>query len=121
MAAPQEKVIRYLSLFSGIGSEALAMEMVQSDNLLCGVRFECVGYSEIDPVALRIYKQHFPTHRNLGSVLSITDEILESLQPIDLVIGGSPCQGFSQAGHKLGLHDDRSRPSRATRTYRRGP
>jgi len=97
------RAIRYVSLFSGIGSDALAMRDVN------GARFECVGYSEVDRDALAVYAQHFPAHTNLGDVTEITAEQLRALQPIDLVVGGSPCQGFSQAGKRQGLDDPRSR------------
>ncbi len=99
-------LIRYLSLFSGIGCDALAMKSLKDANP--NVQFKCVGFSEIDPIAVELYQHHYAGHRNLGSVISITKKVLKTLKPIDLIIGGSPCQGFTQAGKREGLQDDRS-------------
>ncbi len=93
--------MRYLSLFTGIGCDALAIHSIFPGAI-------CVGFSEIDPDALTIYQRHFPTHKNLGDIKLLSKDALNALGPIDLVIGGSPCQGFSQAGKQKGLSDARS-------------
>lgn len=100
-------MLRYLSLFSGIGCDALAIERVKER--FPSIQFMCVGYSEIDENAINVYRTHFPHHQNVGSVQNLTADKLKNLMPIDLVIGGSPCQGFSQAGKRKGLKDNRSK------------
>lgn len=45
---------------------------------------------------------------NFGDITQITDEDLEALGQIDVLEGGSPCQGFSVAGAREGLDDPRS-------------
>tara|TARA_Y100000593_G_scaffold71791_1_gene131859 strand:+ start:609 stop:2030 length:1422 start_codon:yes stop_codon:yes gene_type:complete len=63
--------------------------------------------SEVDSYAISISKYNFPDIIRLGDVTKITgDEIKE---PVDLLIGGSPCQGFSFAGNMLQFQDPRSK------------
>ena len=63
--------------------------------------------SEVDSYAISISKFNFPDIIRLGDVTRVTgDEIKE---PVDLLIGGSPCQGFSFAGNMLQFNDPRSK------------
>jgi len=62
--------------------------------------------SEIDPYCLKVTQRNFPNTKQLGDILKIKGE---DLPPIDLMIGGSPCQGFSFAGRQLAFEDPRSR------------
>jgi len=97
--------MRYLSLFSGIGGFELAIHSVYGDTA------ECVGFSEIDKFASSTYQEHFPHHRALGSVTEISTEVLESLMPVDLVVGGFPCQDLSAASRTpSGLDGNTSGP-----------
>lgn len=82
---PPPSKIRYLSLFSGIGAAELAIQRVFPDA-------ECLGFSEIDKAAIKVYHRHFPDHPNLGDITEID---ADSLPDVDLIVGGSPCQGFS--------------------------
>jgi len=92
--------LRYFSLFSGIGAAELAFTRVFPDSI-------CVGHSEIDEQALRIYKSHFPNHKNFGDVSKIDTN---SIPPFDVLIGGSPCTGFSSMNaDKKEWDDHRSR------------
>jgi len=77
-----------LSLFSGIGS----FEYAVRDNK----DYECVGYSEIDKNAIRVYESHYPVHRCLGDVRKITDDTFRELKP-DLIVAGFPCTDISCA------------------------
>lgn len=43
--------------------------------------------------------------KHLGDITKINGAEIE---PVDVVIGGSPCQGLSHAGRRLGLADERS-------------
>lgn len=77
--------LRYLSLFSGIGGFEVGIHRVFPNAT-------CVGYSEINPNALKIYNKHFPDHPYLGSVKDID---VSKIPPYDLLVGGSPCQDLS--------------------------
>lgn len=88
-----------LSLFDGMSCGQLALQ---------DAGFEVDNYfaSEIDPYAIKIAKKNFPNTIHLGDVTKIK---ASDLPPIDLIIGGSPCQGFSIAGEGLGFNDPRSK------------
>jgi site-specific DNA-cytosine methylase len=64
----------------------------------------CVGYSEIDPYAVAVYRQHYPSHTNYGDITKID---AKGLPDFDLVVGGFPCQSFSIAGARGGFGDTR--------------
>ena len=64
----------------------------------------CVGYSEIDKYASKIYQSHFPTHHNYGDITKID---AQALPDFDLLCGGFPCQSFSIAGKRGGFGDTR--------------
>jgi DNA (cytosine-5)-methyltransferase 1 len=87
--------MRFLSLFSGIGGFDLALERHGH---------ECVGYSEINPHAVAVYKSHFPEAINYGNVTQIK---AEDLPEYDLLCAGFPCQPFSAAGSRRGFADPR--------------
>lgn len=90
--------INVLSLFDGIscGQLALARAGIAVDNY-----YSC----EIDKTTIAITQQHFPNTIQLGDIQDLTSIPTK----IDLVIGGSPCQGFSFAGKQLNFVDPRSR------------
>lgn len=94
--------LTYLSLFSGIGGFEQGIRQIFPNA-------KCLGYSEINPSSIKIYEEHFPDHKNLGDVRSIKGSILESLEgKVDLLVGGSPCQNFSNAGNRMGLEGEKS-------------
>ena len=55
--------------------------------------------------AIKVSSDNFPNTKHLGDVTKID---FKSLPKIDLLIGGSPCQGFSFAGKQLNFNDPRS-------------
>jgi len=87
-----------LSLFDGIscGQIALNKANIQYNNYFA---------SEIDKNAIKVTQHHYPNTIQLGDVTKI--EFIAS--KIDLLIGGSPCQGFSFAGKQLNFDDPRSK------------
>ena len=87
--------MKYLSLFSGIGSPESALE-----NL--GIKFELFGFSEIDKYAVKSYcaVHGVDESLNLGDITKIDIESLPL--DIDLITHGSPCQDFSTAGNGKG-------------------
>lgn len=88
-------MLKYLSLFSGIGSPEQALK-----NL--GVEFELFGFSEIDKYAVKSYcaVHGVDESLNLGDITKIDIESLPL--DIDLITHGSPCQDFSVAGKGKG-------------------
>ena len=88
-------MLKYLSLFSGIGSPEQALK-----NL--GVEFELFGFSEIDKYAIKSYcaVHGIDESLNLGDITKIDIESLPL--DIDLITHGSPCQDFSVAGKGKG-------------------
>lgn len=90
-----------LSLFDGMSCGRIALERA-------GIKVDNYFASEIDKYAIQIAKKNYPQDEvnRLGDITKIK---AESLPPIDLLIGGSPCQGFSTAGNELNFEDPRSK------------
>jgi site-specific DNA-cytosine methylase len=88
-----------LSLFDGISCGRLALERA-------GVKVSTYHASEIDASAITISSNNWPGVVQLGDV---TDWRTWELPKIDLLLAGSPCQGFSFNGKRLALDDPRSR------------
>lgn len=78
----------------------------QSEQLseLCMKGLSCIGFSEIDKYATKIYQKHFPEHKNYGDITKINPK---ELPDFDLFVGGFPCQAFSIAGKRMGFEDTR--------------
>ena len=91
--------MRYLSLFSGIEAAGVAWGPLG---------WTPVGFAEIEPFPCSLLEHSFPGVPNLGDVTTITDAQIAALGPIDLVVGGSPCQDLSVAGKRAGLKGARS-------------
>lgn len=91
--------MRYLSLFSGIEAATTAWQPLG---------WTPVAFSEIDPFACAVLAHHYPSVKNIGDVTKLTDADIAALGPIDLVVGGSPCQDLSIAGKRKGLNGSRS-------------
>lgn len=88
-----------LSLFDGMSCGQIALKKL-------GVEHEGYYASEIDKYAIQVSKDNFPGMVHLGDVTKINGV---DLPKIDLLIGGSPCQGFSFAGKQLNFNDHRSK------------
>ena len=86
-----------LSLFDGISCGQVALERA-------GIKVDNYFASEIDKSAIQITQKNYPNTIQLGYVTQ-----LKGVNDIDLLIGGSPCQGFSFAGKQLNFVDPRSR------------
>lgn len=102
-----QSIINYVSLFSGIGGFELGFEQastVKGSGTQSETRFNCIGFSEVDPVAIAIYQRHFPSHRPVGDIDAVD---IGSLPDFDLLVGGFPCQAFSMAGRRRGFSDPR--------------
>ena len=88
-----------LSLFDGMSCGQLALQRA-------GIQVENYYAAEIDKYAIKVTQANFPGTVQLGDVTAIDPD---SLPDIDLLIGGSPCQGFSFAGKQLNFDDPRSK------------
>ncbi len=86
--------MRYLSLFSGIEAASVAWRPLG---------WKCVGVAEIEPFPCSILKHYYPEVPNLGDITKITEQQIQQLGPIDLIVGGFPCQDLSIAGKRKGL------------------
>lgn len=95
------RTLRYFSMFSGIGGFEIGIEKAARAH---GVPVECVGYSEIEKNAIKVYERHWPEHVNFGDATTIDPD---SIPDFDLLVGGFPCQAFSIAGRQLGFADTR--------------
>lgn len=99
------KGLRVLSLFDGISCGMVALERV-------GIPIEKYYASEIDEYAMKISNKNYPEIIQLGDVRNVTEEILDSIMPIDIIIGGSPCQDLSNykydRGEVTGLNGEKS-------------
>ena len=87
-----------LSLFDGMSCGQIALDRL-------GVKYDKYYASEIDPHSIKVAKSNYPETIHLGDVTKIHSA---DLPQIDLLIGGSPCQGFSFAGKELNFEDPRS-------------
>ena len=93
---PAQKGPTALSLFSGCGGFSTGFRWAG---------FKLLGFVEIEAGFRDIYKENFPLAEELGSdITKVTDpqidEWLRRLGPVDVIIGGPPCQGFSLAGKR---------------------
>ena len=83
------------SLFSGIGGLDLGLERAG---------MQVIWQSEIDPYCTRVLATQWPHVPNLGDVAQID---WNTVEPVDLICGGYPCQPFSSAGKMAGTKDPR--------------
>lgn len=84
-----------LSLFDGMSCGMIALDRAD-------IKVDNYYASEIDKYAMQVSKDNYPQIQQLGSIIDLTREELLALGPIDVLIGGSPCQGFSVAGKMKG-------------------
>lgn len=89
-----------LSLFDGISAGRLALERA-------GIEVGIYYRSEIDKFANKVAMHHYPDDVQLGDVTKWREWDIDWAS-IDILIGGSPCQGFSFAGKQLAFNDSRS-------------
>lgn len=101
--------INVLSLFDGMSCGQIALERI-------GIKVNKYYASEIDKYAMLVTKNNYPNTIHIGDVSKVQykDGVLycengEYKVKIDIIIGGSPCQGFSFAGKMLNFDDERSK------------
>ena len=87
-----------LSLFDGMSCGMIALDRL-------GIKVDKYYASEIDKYAMQVSAANYPEIIQVGDITKLD---LSTLPKIDLVMGGSPCQGFSFAGKQLAFDDPRS-------------
>lgn len=92
-------MMNVLSLFDGMSCGQIALDRA-------GIRYANYYAAEIDKHAIKVARHNYPNTIHLGDITQVSSE---NLPKIDLLIGGSPCQGFSFAGKQLNFDDPRSR------------
>jgi len=88
-----------LSLFDGMSCGQIALNKV-------GIKYDKYFASEIDKYPIQVTQSNYPDTIQLGDVKNIKGI---DLPKIDLLFGGSPCQGFSKEGKRLNFEDPRSK------------
>ena len=96
-----DKTMNVLSLFDGMSCGQLALHRV-------GIPYTNYYASEIDKYAMQITQKNFPNTMQVGDVQDIKIPNYRE-GSIDLLLGGSPCQGFSFSGKGLNFDDPRSK------------
>ena len=87
--------LNIVDLFSGIGGFSLGLHRADK-------RFNTIAFAENDPFCQKVLKKNFGDTRIFNDIREVTID-----QPVFLVCGGFPCQGFSVAGRQRGTNDDR--------------
>lgn len=87
-----------LSLFDGMSCGQIALNRV-------GIPYDKYFASEIDKNAIKVTQHNYPDTIQVGDVTKVSSA---TLPRISLLMGGSPCQGFSSLGDQLNFDDPRS-------------
>ena len=90
--------MKVLSLFDGMSCGMIALDRL-------GIKVDTYYASEVDKYAIQVSQNNYPEIIQVGDVCNIK---AEDYQDIDLILAGSPCQGFSFAGKQLAFDDPRS-------------
>lgn len=89
-------MLTYGSLFSGIGGMDLGLDRAG---------MQCKWQVEINEYAIKVLTKHWP---NVPKHRDVRDVGKRSLEPVDVIAGGFPCQDISNAGFGAGLAGERS-------------
>jgi DNA (cytosine-5)-methyltransferase 1 len=88
--------MKYGSVCSGVEAASLAWEPLG---------WQAQWFSEIEAFPSTVLQHHWPNVANLGDMTS--EYFRNNTTPVDLLVGGTPCQSFSVAGLRGGLDDER--------------
>ena len=89
-----------VGLFDGISCLQIALNRQ-------GIKYDNYYASEIDKHCITITQKNYPSTIQVGNICDLTKADFPS--EIDLLVGGSPCQGFSLMGRQLNFDDSRSK------------
>ncbi|WP_016952740.1 DNA cytosine methyltransferase [Anabaena sp. PCC 7108] len=96
-----QKKFTFIDLFAGIGGFRIALDKLGG---------QCLGYSEIDKQAIKVYQQNFISYFNKNEIeLGDITKISELPPNVDIIVGGVPCQPWSVAGCLRGFEDPRGK------------
>jgi site-specific DNA-cytosine methylase len=95
------KPLVVVSLFDGMSCGRIALDRV-------GIPVQIYYASEIDKHAIKVSQANYPDTVQLGNVVAVNADLFDK-SPVDLLIGGSPCTGFSTAGKMLNFDDPQSK------------
>ena len=90
--------MKVLSLFDGMSCGRIALDQL-------GIPVEKYYASEIDKYAMQVSAANYPDIEQVGDICDLDPK---DYQDVDLMLAGSPCQGFSFAGKQLAFDDPRS-------------
>ena len=90
--------MKVLSLFDGMSCGRIALDQL-------GIPVEKYYASEIDKYAMQVSAANYPEIEQVGDICDLDPK---DYQDVDLMLAGSPCQGFSFAGKQLAFDDPRS-------------
>ena len=90
--------MKVLSLFDGMSCGRIALDQL-------GIPVEKYYASEIDKYAIQVSQANYPEIEQVGDICNLDPK---DYQDVDLMLAGSPCQGFSFAGKQLAFDDPRS-------------
>ena len=91
-----------IDLFAGVGGLSLGFELAG---------FDVVLGNEYDESIAEAYKLNHPTTKMIVADikdLPIEETFAKYRNKVDVIIGGPPCQGFSQKGQRKTIHDERN-------------
>ena len=88
--------MNYLSVCSGIEAATVAWHHMG---------WNPVGFSDIEKFPSAVLQHHYPDITNYGDMTKFKEWKLDA--PVELIVGGTPCQSFSIAGLRKGLDDPR--------------
>jgi len=88
--------INYLSVCSGIEAATVAWHHMG---------WKPLGFSEIEKFPSQVLKHHYPNTPNFGDMTKYKEWSIH--EPVNLLVGGTPCQAFSVAGLRQGIADPR--------------
>lgn len=97
--------LSYISLFAGVGGFDHGAEQAGWD---------CHAHVEWDPDAQNVLRYHWPHIPKYADVRDYHG----ATHPVDVVVGGFPCQDVSVAGHRKGVIDDDTRSNLYTEIIR---
>jgi DNA-cytosine methyltransferase len=95
------KIKTVISLFNGMSCGYMALNEA-------GIRFDKYYFSEVDKHAIKQSQDWFPDIIQIGDVIKWREWDI-NWEEVDLLMAGSPCQGFSFAGKRLAFDDPRSK------------
>ena len=92
----------HLDLFSGIGGWVQALRQAN-------IKIDKQYFSEVEPYAIEIYKQHYPDAIECGDITKLDASQLKTIEGEWIITGSFPCQDISTAGEGAGINGPRSR------------